>query len=77
MSKKCDICGRGPSSGNTVKSRGRAKKDGGVGIKQTGRSNRQFKANIQRVWAVVDGTKKKINACTKCIKNGHVKKPAR
>ncbi|MFP4026480.1 MAG: 50S ribosomal protein L28 [Candidatus Brocadiia bacterium] len=77
MSHKCDICGKGPGNGNKVQSRGRAKREGGVGIKQTGRSKRKFKPNIQRVWAMVDGAKKHIHACTKCIKSGRVKKPPR
>lgn len=77
MSKKCDICGKGPSTGNRVKSRGRAKREGGVGVKQTGRTKRRFNPNLQRVWALVDGQKQRIRACTKCIKSGRVKKPAR
>ncbi len=77
MSKECEICGKGPKTGKKVQSRGQAKADGGVGVKQTGRSNRRFNPNLQRVWAVIDGQKKRIRACTKCIKSGRVQKPAR
>jgi large subunit ribosomal protein L28 len=76
MARKCDICGRGPKAGNKIQQRGRPKSKGGVGIKQTGITKRKFKPNVQKVWAMVDGTKKRINACTKCIKSGNVKKPA-
>ena len=77
MAKVCDICGRGAKSGHKVAQRGRAKAKGGVGIKQTAHRKRNFKINPQRVWAMVDGKKKRIKACTKCIKNGEVKKPPR
>jgi len=77
MSNVCTICGKGPSSGNMIARRGRAKYLGGVGIKQTGVSKRKFKPNLQRIWAVVDGRTKRINVCAKCIKTGRVQKPAR
>ncbi len=76
MSRKCDICGKGPASGNTIATRGKSKRTGGVGIKQTGVTKRRFKPNIQKVWAEVDGAKKKIKVCTKCIKSGEVVKPS-
>ena len=76
MSRKCDLCGKGPSTGNRIATRGRAKRVGGVGIKQTGISNRKFKPNIQKIWAKVDGRKQKIRACSKCIKSGKVVKPS-
>ncbi|MFO7957935.1 MAG: 50S ribosomal protein L28 [Candidatus Brocadiia bacterium] len=72
MARECAICGRGSKSGGSVKQRGRAKYLGGVGRRTTGRSKRQFKPNLQRVKALIDGTPKKIYACTKCIKSGKV-----
>ena len=75
MARKCDICGKSPSAGNTVAKRGKAKREGGVGIKQTGVTKRRFKPNIQKIWADVEGKKKKIKVCSKCIKSGHVAKP--
>ena len=42
MSLVCEICGKGPMSGRTIKRRGMAKKEGGVGRKITGRSIRRF-----------------------------------
>ncbi len=75
MARRCDICGKGPSTGKTISKRGRPKREGGVGIKQTGITNRKFKPNIQRVWASVEGKKKKVRACTQCIKSGEIIKP--
>ena len=77
MANVCSICGKGPSSGNKIARRGRAKRLGGVGIKQTGISKRKCKPNVQRVWAVVNGAPKRIVVCTKCIRSGKVQKPVR
>ncbi len=76
MARKCSICGKGPSSGNSIAKRGRPKREGGVGIKQTGVTKRKFKPNIQKVRAEIDGKKKKIRVCAKCIKSGKLVKPS-
>ena len=34
------------------------------------RTARTFKPNVQSVKANVDGTVKKVNVCTKCLKSG-------
>lgn len=36
------------------------------------RTARTFKPNVQSVKANVDGTVKKVNVCTKCLKSGKV-----
>jgi len=46
-----------------------------VGIKTTGKTKRKFKANIQRVRAVVDGRVTRIKVSTKAIRSGLVAKP--
>jgi len=74
MGRVCEICGRGTTVGNTKKQRGKPKKEGGVGRRTTGVSKRKFKPNIQKVKALVDGAPKRINVCTKCIKEGKVTK---
>ncbi len=74
MARECAICGRGSKAGGRIKQRGRAKYLGGVGRKTTGTSKRQFKPNLQRVKALVDGTPRRIYVCTRCIKNGKVVK---
>lgn len=61
MSRKCDICGKGSLSGNNVS-----------------HSNIKTKAkwlpNLQTVKAKVEGTVKKIQVCTRCIRSGKVQK---
>jgi large subunit ribosomal protein L28 len=49
---------------------------GGVGQRITGKTLRRFTPNIQTVNALINGKKKKIKACAKCIKAGKVKKAA-
>ena len=59
MSKVCAICGKAPSAGRNVSHSHRV-------------TNRIIRPNIQRVHAVVDGSVKQINVCTKCMKAGEV-----
>jgi large subunit ribosomal protein L28 len=55
----CDICGKGPGFGNRVSHSHR-------------RTPRRFNPNIQTVRAKVDGTPRRLNVCTSCIKAGKV-----
>lgn len=75
MSRVCVFTGRKTRAGGSKVYRGRAKYLGGVGRKVTGRSKRQFKANIQRVRAVVDGSIQRVKVSTKAIRMGLVVKP--
>ncbi|MBL7071351.1 MAG: 50S ribosomal protein L28 [Candidatus Omnitrophica bacterium] len=74
MSRICTICGKKPSAGRTIKRRGLAKIKGGVGQRITGTSKRRFLPNLKMVRVIVDGRKKRIKICTKCLKAGKVKK---
>ncbi len=59
MAAVCDICAKKPSFGHNVPW---SKK----------KTNRRWDPNIQRVHAVVNGTSKRMNVCTTCIKSGRV-----
>ncbi|GAB4285324.1 MAG: 50S ribosomal protein L28 [Coriobacteriia bacterium] len=61
MSQVCSVCGKKPTAGRNVSHSHRV-------------TNRMFYPNIQRVTVVVDGTKKKTNVCTKCLKAGKVQR---
>ena len=74
MSKVCEICGKGPRAGRSIKRRGLAKKKGGVGKKITGNTKRVFTPNLQNVKAVVNKAVKTIKVCAKCLSAGKVKK---
>jgi len=55
-----------------------AKKKGGVGKKTTGVAKRRFFPNLQRMRLLVDGARRTLRVCTKCLKAGKVEKaPAR
>jgi large subunit ribosomal protein L28 len=75
MAWVCKICGKKPSTGNTITRRGLAKKKGGVGKKTTGITGRWFMPNLQYVKAVVDGKTVRIRVCTRCLSAGKIVKP--
>jgi large subunit ribosomal protein L28 len=62
MAGKCDVCGKGPGFGHRVSHSNR-------------KTNRMFKANIQRQTIQVDGRPKRVNICTRCLRT--ITKPAR
>ena len=74
MSKVCQICGKKPAAGRTIKRRGLAKKKGGVGQRITGITKRRFLPNLRTVKAIVHGKTKRIRLCAKCLKAGKIKK---
>jgi large subunit ribosomal protein L28 len=76
MARVCDICGKGTQVGYSIERRGLAKKKGGVGRRITGRTKRKFKANIQKVRALVNGGVKRMRVCTRCISAGKIVKAA-
>jgi len=61
MSKRCEICGKGPLVGNNVSHAHNLTK-------------RRWLPNLQKVRAKVDGQVKRILVCTKCLKAGRVMK---
>jgi large subunit ribosomal protein L28 len=58
---KCDICGKGVAFGN-----------------QASHSNiktrRTWGANIKKVRAIVNGTPKRVNICTRCLRSGKIER---
>lgn len=75
MSRVCYFTGKKTRAGRTYAHRGKAKYLGGVGRKVTGRTKRTFKANIQKVRAVIEGKVTRVRASAKAIRNGLVVKP--
>ncbi len=75
MGRQCAVCGKAPVLGNKIVRRGKAKYLGGVGRKVTGISRREFKPNLQRIQAVVDGAIKRVRVCVACIRSGKVRRP--
>jgi large subunit ribosomal protein L28 len=75
MSRVCEICGKGPRSGNTIVRHGLAKYKGGIGLHTTGITKRRFMPNIQNVRAKSEnGSVGRMKVCASCIKQGKVVK---
>ncbi len=58
---KCEVCGKGVSFGIKVSHSHR-------------RANRTWKANVRSVRAIVNGTPKRMNVCTRCLRSGKVER---
>lgn len=62
---KCEICGKKTAFGNTLSfTRSHVSR----------RSHREFKPNIKKVKALVNGNTKTLSVCTKCLRNGKVQR---
>ena len=74
MAKVCEVCGKGPSSGNTIVRHGLEKKKGGIGLHITGVTKRRFLPNLQRIRVSENGGVKRRQVCASCIKAGNIVK---
>ena len=73
LMRRCEICGKGALTGNTIARRGLAKKSGGVGKKITGITRRRFYPNLQRVKIrFPNGTVRRTKVCASCLQAGKV-----
>ena len=75
MSRVCDICGKGPSTGNVVVRKGSPKYKGGIGLHTTGITKRRFLPNLQTI-RTKDGKSnaKRMYDCKRSLKSGKVTK---
>lgn len=74
MSRVCEICGKGPRTGNRIVRRGLEKKKGGIGLNITGITRRRFLPNLQKIRVMKDGGVRRMRVCTACLKAGKVTK---
>ena len=63
MSSVCEICDKRPSFGMSLSHSHR-------------RNKRRWNPNIQRVRAIINGSTKRVNVCTGCLRAGKVTKTA-
>lgn len=61
MANFCYVCGKGPQTGNNVSP-------------ANNRTKRRMLPNLQKVQILVEGAKKKVKVCTRCIKAGKIRK---
>jgi large subunit ribosomal protein L28 len=64
MSRRCEICGKEPVSGNNISHAHNVTK-------------RVFLPNLQSVRVSENGVTRRIKVCTKCIKAGKIQRAAR
>ena len=63
MAKRCDICGKGPRSGNRISH-------------AHNKSKMRQLPNLQKVHIVEKGQQVTKRVCTRCIKSGKIQKSA-
>ena len=70
MSRTCEVTGRGTRVGGTIARRGLPKKDGGVGLRTTGKNKRKFKVNVQkkRIWVPELGEYVTVKLSTRALR---------
>ncbi|MGE5483281.1 MAG: 50S ribosomal protein L28 [Bacteroidota bacterium] len=59
MARACEICGRGPATGNNVSHSNR-------------HTRRRWLVNLQQVRVLVNGTPRRMRVCTRCLRAGRV-----
>jgi len=59
VGKYCEVCNKGAMSGNKVSHSER-------------KSRRTWEPNVQRARVLVDGTPRKLNVCTRCLRSGKI-----
>ena len=62
MSKVCEICGKGRTTGNNVSH-------------AHNKTRKVWLPNLQKVKTVSNGTVRSVKVCTRCIRSGAVTKP--
>lgn len=63
MAQHCHFCGKTPMTGRNVSHAHNV-------------TSRKWHLNLQSVRAVVGGTSRRVNACSRCLRSGKVVKPA-
>ena len=59
MGKLCEVCEKGTMSGHKVSHSNR-------------KSNRVWAPNVQKVRVMQNGSARRLNVCTRCLRNGNV-----
>jgi large subunit ribosomal protein L28 len=64
MAKKCEICAKGPTTGNLVSH---------SNIK----TRTRWLPNVKKMKAVINGATQTIKVCTRCIRTGKIVRPVK
>ena len=63
MAKVCNICGKGPATGNNISH-------------AHNKTRRRWLPNLQNIRVLINGVAKRVKVCTNCIRSGKVQKAA-
>ena len=63
MAKRCELCGRGPMTGNRVSHAHNVRR-------------RRWNINLRLVRAKIGGVQKRVRVCTACMRSGRIQKAA-
>ncbi|MFQ5927004.1 MAG: 50S ribosomal protein L28 [Terriglobia bacterium] len=63
MAQRCEICGKGPQSGNRISHAHNL-------------TRRRWNVNLRRVRVRIGGARKRMRVCTDCIRSGRTHLPA-
>ena len=61
MSKRCEVCGKGPQFGHRVSH-------------ANNRTKRRWYPNLQSVRVLVEGAPRRVRVCTQCLKSNRITK---
>ncbi|MBI4639833.1 MAG: 50S ribosomal protein L28 [Candidatus Tectomicrobia bacterium] len=61
MSRRCDICGKGPQFGHQISHAHNV-------------TNKRWNPNVQKMRVALNGTVKRLMVCTRCLRSGRVQK---
>ena len=64
MARMCDVCGKGPTYGNSVSH-------------ANNKTRRRWFPNLQAVRAIVEGKTRRLRVCAACLKSNRVTKAPR
>jgi large subunit ribosomal protein L28 len=68
MGRNCDLCDRGTTTGLNVPRKGLLKKKGGTGSKMGVKTFRKFKINLHVKHLMLNGVRRKVRICSRCLK---------
>ncbi len=61
MAYTCAVCGKGAGTGHSVSH-------------SNVKTKRRWQPNLQRVKILVEGTPRRVNVCTRCLRSGKVQR---
>ena len=69
MSRRCQISGRGTTSGQSLPRKGLPKKKGGAGVHIGVTTKRTFKVNLHKKTIYVDGVKRRVKLSARSLRS--------